>query len=343
MFHKYKDRGLTGLANIGNTCFVNSCIQVLSHTYELNDFLNDGTYKDRINKIPDSLLLIEWDSLRTLMWSQNCTISPGKFVNTIQKVAAVKGAELFTGFSQNDLPEFLLFVINCFHNSISREVEITIEGTAKTETDIIATKCYDMIKKTYSKEYSEIWKMFFGIHVSQIVSDSTGEIMSSTPEPFFMIDLSIPNKKNLSLVDCFDLYVEGEKMEGENAWFNEASQLKENVTKKIVYWSLPNILVIDIKRFNNKNNKNQSLITFPLDNFDLSKYVIGYKSEEYQYELYGICNHSGSAFGGHYTAFVKNANSKWYHYNDTYVTEVPSLEDLVTPKAYCLFYRKKNV
>jgi ubiquitin C-terminal hydrolase len=60
----------------------------------------------------------------------------------------------------------------------------------------------------------------------------------------------------------------------------------------------------------------------------------------YKYELYGVCNHSGSTMGGHYTAYVKNANGKWYHFNDTSVTEV-SETSIVTPKAYVLFYRKK--
>jgi len=343
-FDNYKNKGLTGLANLGNTCFVNSCIQVLSHTYELNDFLNSGNYKKKLKNKHESVLLIEWDSLRKLMWSDNCTISPGKFIKTIQRIAHVKHAELFTGYAQNDLPEFLLFLIDCFHTSLSREVNMSINGSAANDTDKMAVQCFEMIKKMYAKEYSEIWNLFYGIHVSQIISLETGEVLSSSPEPYFIINLSIPeNNKSPSLIDCFDLYVNGETLEGENAWYNDNTKLKQNVQKKLIYWSMPNVLVIDIKRFNYRNQKNQILITIPLENLDLSSYVIGYKKDSYIYDLYGICNHSGGVHGGHYTAFIKNANGKWYHFNDTFVTEVTNLHDLITPKAYCLFYRKRQL
>jgi len=341
--NNYKDKGLSGLANLGNTCFINSCMQVLSHTYELNYFLGLETYKKKLKNKYDSALLLEWDELRKLLWGNNCVVSPGKFIKTIQKIASIKGMEMFTGFSQNDLPEFLLFLIDCFHNSLSREIKMTITGQPENETDKIAIQCFETVKNMYSKEYSEIWNLFYAVHVSEITSLETGERLKITPEPYFMIDLPIPQgNKSPSLIDCFNYYVEGEILEGENAWYNEDKKEKINIKKKIQFWSFPTILVIDLKRFNSHNlQKNQIVVSFPIDDLDLSNYVIGYKKESYKYELYGVCNHSGNVLGGHYTAYVKNANGKWYHFNDTSVTEVGLVDSIISPKAYCLFYRKK--
>ena len=343
-FKIYNDKGLTGLSNLGNTCFINSCLQVLSHTYELNEFLNNGTYKQRLNKKYDSALLLEWDDLRNIMWSENCVISPMKFITTIHKLAQLKGQELFTGFSQNDLPEFLIFVIDCFHNALSRKVEMTISGNEVNETDKIAKLCFETMKQMYSTDYSEIWNMFYGIHISQLMSMETHQVVSLRPEPYFIISLPIPSEnKSPCLLDCFDLYVKGEILDGDNAVLNENTNKKEATQKNITFWSFPNILVIDIKRFDYRNKKNQMLITFPLENLDLSKYVCGYNSSSYVYDLYGVCNHSGNVLGGHYTAFVKNSNGKWYHFNDTMVNEVMQPNDIITPKAYCFFYRKKTI
>jgi ubiquitin carboxyl-terminal hydrolase 8 len=288
-------------------------------------------------------LLLEWDNLRKLLWSENCIVSPGKFIKTVQNVAKSKGMYTFTGFAQNDLPEFLLFLIDCFHTAISREIKMTISGEPENETDEIAISCFKMIQNMYSKEYSEIWNLFFAVHVSEISSLATNKRMNITPEPFFMVDLPIPsNNKSPNITDCFDLYAEGEILDGENAWYNEKTGKKEDVRKRILFWSLPTILVVAFKRFNARNQKNQIPISFPLNSLDLSKHVVGYKKTSYVYDLYGVCNHSGGVLGGHYTAYVKNANDKWYHYNDTHVSEVGLVESIVSPKAYCLFYRKKQ-
>jgi len=340
MNNKYKDKGISGLANLGNTCFLNSCMQVISNTFELNDFFNQETYKKRLNNKLESILLIEWDNLRQILWKENCIVSPTRFVKTVQKIAQVKKLDMFTGYAQNDLPEFLIFVIDCFHNALSRPVNMKIVGTSVNKTDDIAINCFNRIKDIYSKDYSEIWNMFYGIQVSQL-SSLSGKSISMSPEPFFIINLPIPSdNKNPSLINCFDLYIEPESLDDDI--LNEKTGKKESMTKQIKFWSLPNIVVIDIKRFNSLNQKNNILIDFPLDNLNLSKYVIGYNKESYVYDLYGVCNHIGGSLGGHYTAFIKNANGKWYHYNDTLVSEV--LENqIISQNAYCFFYRKRQL
>ena len=337
---KYKNKGLSGLANLGNTCFINSCVQILSHTYELNKFLENESYKKKLNNKCDSALLIEWDNLRKILWNENCIVSPGKFIKTIQKVAHLKKVEMFTGYSQNDVSEFLLFLIDCFHSALSREIKITISGKPENDTDVLAIKCFEMIKNCYTKDYSEIWNLFYAVHVSEISRKDNGKILSTNPEPYFMVDLPIPpDNKSPTLIDCFNHYVEGETIQ--NYKDEETNEIGE-IKKRIIFWSFPNILAIDLKRFNSRFQKNQIYVSFPLDELDLSSYVIGYKKENYKYELYGVCNHSGGVMGGHYTAYVKNANGKWYHYNDTNVSEVGLIESIISPKAYVLFYRKKN-
>ncbi len=337
-------KGLNGLANLGNTCFLNSCLQILSHTYELNRFLDLKTYKNRLNKKPDSALLLEWDNLRQILWTENNVVNPIRFVKILHKVAEIKGYDDFTGWNQNDVSELLIFLIDCFHNALSREVDMVITGKPQNEKDIMALKCYETTKQMYSKDYSEIWNLFYGFQISHIISVNSGETLSSKPEPYFILNLPIPdNNKSPTLLDCFDLYVRGEILEGDNAYLNEKTGNKEAVRKYISFWSLPNILVIDIKRFATNNRKLQQLVTFPLENLDLSAYVTGYNNNSYIYDLYGVCNHSGGLMGGHYTSFVKNSNGKWYHFNDTFVSEVGINEQIITPKAYCFFYRKKTI
>jgi ubiquitin carboxyl-terminal hydrolase 8 len=335
-FDRYKNNGLTGLANVGNTCFINSTIQCLSHIYELNIFLDSETYKKRINKVPESLLLIEWDKLRNLMWSENCIIKPAGFINAIHKVAHLKDKDIFTGYLQNDLTEFMNFLFTSFHEAIKREVDMNVKGDIKNKTDKLAKVCYDMMKNMYKNEYSEFLKMFYGICVSEIKSlESNYE--NIVPEPFFNID--IPIDKHDTLIECLEQYTENEILDNDNKILNDETGKKEKASKRIMFWNLPDILIISLKRFSNNNKKNDKIIDFPLKNLDMSKFILGYDKNSYKYDLFGICNHYGGVNGGHYTAFVKNANESWYHFNDTNVSKIKN-SDLQSNGAYCFFYRK---
>ena len=338
-FINYKDKGLSGLANLGNTCYINSCLQALSHCYELNELLINMD-KNKINKIPASILLIEWDKLKSLMWSQNCTIAPHGFLKGTQHVARLLNKDIFTGFHQNDIHEFLLFLIDSFHNSIKRQVTMNIKGNIINKKDKLAYECYKMIKKVYSNDYSEFLDLFYGIQVTRIISENN-ELLSANPEPFCVLSLSIPNNKmNCSLLDCFKLFCENEYLCDDNSYYNDKTNSKENVNKNTIFWNLPKVLIIDLKRYDNFLRKVNTNVDIPIDNLDLKEYVVGYDSEKYVYELFAVCNHHGNCNGGHYTSCVKNANGNWYFYNDTLIKKIGS-DKVITQLAYTLFYRIK--
>ena len=342
---KYQTNGYVGLTNLGNTCFLNSCLQILNHTYELNDYLDTKKYENSDRDIPDTIIIREWDELRQLMWSDNGIVSPNKFVYHVQQIASIKDRDIFTGWAQNDLSEFLYFIIDCMHNSISRKINMMITGTVQNTVDTMAVACYAMLKDVYSKEYSEIMDLFYAIHVSEIKSVDDQIVYSTKPEHFFILNLEIntANQQPLrTLIDCFDYFTSPEMMAGENAWYNEKTGEKQSAVKKMSFWNFPKVLVIMLKRFSADGERklNQHL-DFPLTGLNLSKYVRGYNAKSYVYDLFGVCNHTGDIMGGHYTSYVKNIRNEWVHFNDTRV-DIISSETVVSPMAYTLFYRKKN-
>lgn len=323
------NNGFTGLSNLGNTCFLNSCVQILVHTPELYNIANSS------KNSMDAQILAEWKSLAELMWSGNGIVKPVKFVSKVHQVATAKDIEIFTGWAQNDMTEFLRFVLDCFHNALSRPVKVNIKGKPKTETDNVAVQCYNMIKNVYSKEYSEVFDLFYGISVSEI-KHSTG--ISLTPEQYIILDLPITCD---NLDGCISNYIQPEQLHGENAWHNDATGKKENATKRIYFWNFPKILIIALKRFIVTGRgimRNNALVHCPLTNLNLSKYVEGYDANKHVYELYGVSNHMGTPNGGHYTSYVKTSKG-WVHYNDEVLSKLNESE-VISPMSYCLFYRR---
>ena len=333
-----------GIHNLGNTCFLNTCLQILLHTYEIFSLPLELCNTNKIEaKIMEQLILFQIE----MMNGNVDAISPISLLQWIKHIAQIQNRLLFTGYSQNDMSEFLLFFMDCMHICFQRPMDIQIQGKIENETDEMATQCYSMISEMYKKEYSEIKHLFYGITVSRLIDTTTDKnILQTKSESFFILDLPIDGP---NLYSCLHKYVTPELLEKDNAWFNEKTQQKQDVYKQNIFWSFPPILVISLNRFyveieNNRMMKNMHLVDFPIDLLDLSSFVHGYNPSSFQYELYGICNHMGDMTSGHYSAFVKTQQKQWFHCNDENIEIVgnENLNKMITPLAYCLFYRKKS-
>lgn len=120
-------------------------------------------------------------------------------------------------------------------------------------------------------------------------------------------------------------------------------------TKKMEIYTAPEYLILHLKRFSHSRGimgggrKVGTLITFPVENMDLSKYILmnSTKDVNHVYDLYAVSNHFGGLDGGHYTAFCKNpVLDKWFDCDDSSVNRINS-SDVNTKAAYVLFYKRR--
>jgi ubiquitin carboxyl-terminal hydrolase 8 len=299
---------MTGLTNIGNTCYLNATLQCLVHIHELNIFLD--------KHIPTSILLKEYNDLRLLMLQNHQTVTPVRFVKVVHHVCNEKKMDLFTTLSQYDLSEFLRFMMNEFHESMKQNVQINVPKQM-TATD---KKCVEMMIRNYSKDYSFIIDYFYGISVNII---ETTKIESIIPESFFILDLPIPSSSVVTLYDCIHLYAQPETID----WKDDSTNSYVPATKKIQFWKLPRLLFVVFKRFDNRNHKNNQMIQVP--------FTITLGNDSFQ--LICICNHYGSVHGGHYSTIVRQ--DKWIEFDDGSTSIVPD-DKIITQNAYCLLFRK---
>lgn len=339
-----------GLVNLGNTCFLNSCVQILNQIEEISQVRGFDQNAEDSQVFTAFVELQNEMNLAHLKHAcqigQCVAVNPIHFVRTIHRVAHNKGRELFTGWAQNDLHEFLLFIIECMHNSKKRQMNIRLNGSVTNETDAMALKCYKMLKHNYENgDYSEFADLFNGVSVSRLFTPDGTRLHSTRPEIYSILDLPIPlhplnfgNARSLNLTDCFDAFVADEILQD---WENDVSGMRESVKKNIAFWNFPRVLIISLKRYSPDGKyKNAAFVDFPVDDLDLSRYVVGYKPASYKYTLFGVANHMGDVNGGHYTAYVRFSNDKWMCCNDSAVSEM-SASQIVSPSAYCLFYRKR--
>uniref|UniRef100_A0A8C4NIR8 ubiquitinyl hydrolase 1 n=1 Tax=Dicentrarchus labrax TaxID=13489 RepID=A0A8C4NIR8_DICLA len=161
---------------------------------------------------------------------------------------------------------------------------------------------------------------------------------------------------HFTLEQCLNLFTKPEVLAPEEAWYCPKCQQHREASKQLLLWRLPNVLIIQLKRFSFRSfiwrDKINDMVDFPVRNLDLSKFCIGQKEEMQQppiYDLYAVINHYGGMIGGHYTAYARLPSDKnsqrsdvgWRLFDDSTVTMVEESQ-VVTRYAYVLFYRRRN-
>jgi ubiquitin C-terminal hydrolase len=90
-------------------------------------------------------------------------------------------------------------------------------------------------------------------------------------------------------------------------------------------------------------DKLEDLVTFPLRNLDMQRFLLHGLQTNSTYDLFAVVNHHIYQTGGHYTAAVQLESTVWALSNDSAVTQVRNPgADLVHKDAYMLFYKRKE-
>uniref|UniRef100_A0A8C8IH23 Ubiquitin carboxyl-terminal hydrolase n=1 Tax=Oncorhynchus tshawytscha TaxID=74940 RepID=A0A8C8IH23_ONCTS len=113
-----RPRGLTGLKNIGNTCFMNAALQALSNCPPLTQFFVECGGLVRTDKKP--ALSKSYQKLVSDLWHKN---RPSYVVPTslFQGIKAVN--PMFRGYSQQDSQEFLRCLMDQLHEELKEPLE----------------------------------------------------------------------------------------------------------------------------------------------------------------------------------------------------------------------------
>lgn len=406
-------RGLSGLNNIGNTCYMNSALQCISASdifisylikkkfvSDLKDNIvqelasierekkkKQGKYVDDDNlsvylkdvkkKYYGSLVYNSYKLFKT-MWKGNTKVTPKTFKNVLGEFSST-----FRGYSQQDSQEFINFMLDKIHEEIKCEVTVKYKNIPKDIVEYMEKrkemysslqieenshkledklKEFEIFKVHHAREetiyrsldfwdnyikknYSPIIDLFTGLFINEINCSKCNN-KSRRFEPFNILPLEIPDSAS-TIKDCLTEFGKGAKLTGDNQYHCDICKEKNDAEKKMFFWDLPELLIIQFKRFHNNGRstrKNTTSIKYPFENLTFEENYHEYRPRNYKFNLYGVVYHMGSLNGGHYISYTKNPiNNKWYKFNDDSVFHIPDDKiehEIMDAGSYILFYKK---
>jgi ubiquitin carboxyl-terminal hydrolase 8 len=359
--------GMTGLKNVGNSCYMNSTLQCLSATIPLSRFLLDGSYRKAINRVnplgTQGALAEAFAQLIRVMWSEQYTfVSPVTFREAITRFAPA-----FRGYDQHDAQEFLAFLLDGLHEDLNYvkqkppALEMSPAREEELETlpqQIASVQEWEVYRE---RNNSLIVDWFQGQFRNKLTCLTCGKT-STTYNAFLYLSLPIPatggRGGKVTLAQCLDAFTKDEILEKADAWHCPRCKKPRRATKKLTISRLPQILLIHLKRFSFKGpftDKIETLVQFPTTNLDLTNYMPppvppgtaprGTPVGPFVYDLYGATHHFGSLTGGHYTATIRtqgeHGQPQWMYCDDSRITKSDERQ-IHSPSSYILWWNRKE-
>ncbi|XP_034094759.1 ubiquitin carboxyl-terminal hydrolase 20 isoform X4 [Gymnodraco acuticeps] len=126
-----KPRGLTGMKNIGNSCYMNAALQALSNCPPLTQFFLDCSGLVRTDKKP--ALCKSYQKLISELWHKK---RPSYVVPTSLSHGIKLVNPMFRGYAQQDTQEFLRCLMDQLHEELKEPLtECSMSGEGSDEPD----------------------------------------------------------------------------------------------------------------------------------------------------------------------------------------------------------------